>query len=129
MSVAPAILSGVTALVSFLFGLLLDPIGRRVSDLPAALAGLALLMAGIPGIAYACERSYQAERERRESDLLNYTGGSVCETRRDHKSKNPIRQPSKIDLGSLQEFQAKARGIWRFQAGCIEEPRCESSGE
>ncbi|GAQ77996.1 hypothetical protein KFL_000060620 [Klebsormidium nitens] len=86
VSVAPAIWSGVTALVSSLFGVLLDPIGRRVSDLPAALAGLALLMAGIAGIAYACERSYQAERERQESRLLEDTGGSVSETRREHKS-------------------------------------------
>lgn len=52
MSVASGIWCGTAVLTSFFFDLLFDPHGG-VNNLPLALVGLALLMVGICGIAYA----------------------------------------------------------------------------
>lgn len=63
MSLRAGIANGTAALVSFFFGLFLDPNRRKLSNLPVALAGLSLLMGAIVGIAYAGERSCRVEEE------------------------------------------------------------------
>ncbi|GAQ77997.1 hypothetical protein KFL_000060630 [Klebsormidium nitens] len=63
VSLRAGIANGTAALVSFSFGLLLDPMRRKLSNLPLALGGLSLLMAAVVGIAYAGERSFQVEDE------------------------------------------------------------------
>lgn len=59
MSLRAGFANGTAALVSFAFGLLLDPIRRKLSNLPLALGGIGLLMAAVVGIAYAGERAFQ----------------------------------------------------------------------
>ncbi|GAQ77998.1 hypothetical protein KFL_000060640 [Klebsormidium nitens] len=63
VSLRAGIANGTAALVSFVFGLFLDPNRRKLRNLPVALAGLSLLMGAIVGIAYAGERSCRVEEE------------------------------------------------------------------
>lgn len=80
VSVGPGIWCGTSALVSFFFGLFLDPVKREVSNLPLAVAGLCLLMVAIAGIAFAGE--YACRVEDSQEPLLpgNRRRGRVCDT-------------------------------------------------
>jgi hypothetical protein len=68
-SVGTGVKCGAESLMSFSFGLLVDPSSTGLSNIPLSLVGLCLLLASIGGIAYAGRPSGQSGDE--EAGLLD----------------------------------------------------------
>lgn len=96
VSLQAGIANGTAALVSFFFGLFLDPNRRKLSNLPVALAGLSLLMGAIVGIAYAGERSCRVEEEH-ERRIARESGERVAATCTGYVGKKSTVSASKYE--------------------------------
>lgn len=101
VSLRAGIANGIAALVSFFFGLFVDPHRQKLTSLPVALVGLCLLMVALVGIAYAGERSCRVEEEN-ERHSTGKRGDRVAATRTGYIGKKSGSRACKNEFSLFQ---------------------------